>query len=133
MARNLTELNQELERLEHRRLEQVEQLKKDAEALQELFKPTNIIKRSISSWLTKPSSGGNSISSNLANMAGTFLIDQVLLKKSGFLVKILGSILASGLFNDVLKGDDSTLKKWATQLSDWVRTKQPESGSTPKE
>jgi hypothetical protein len=123
MARNIYELEKELALLEVKKQAQLAVIKQDADAIQELFKPANIIKRSISNWLTPKNGSNSSLGANLAGMAGTFLIEELLFKKSNFVLKLLGSLVTSNLFNDLLKGEDSSIKKLGTKLADWVKSK----------
>ena len=129
MARNIYELEKELALLEIKKQAQIVQIKQDADAIQELFKPANIIKRSVSNWFTPQNSNKSSLGSNLAGIAGTFLIEELLFKKSNFIVKLLGSLVTSNMFNDLLKGEDSTLKKLGTKLADWVKSKSTENST----
>lgn len=110
MARNLLELEKELMLLEIKKQEQLKQLKQDVTELQEALSPINILKRGVRDMFT--TKGGNGI----AGIAGSFLIDELLFKKSSFLKRWLSRLVASRFFSDLLKGEDSVIRQWAIKL-----------------
>lgn len=127
MATNVKELEQELLQLENRKKAQLEVLKRDVELLSDTMKPTAIVKRSFTNWVNKRSgntgNGGSSIGSNLLGIAGTFVLEEMILKDAGIVKKILGRILSSNIMTDLLKGDDSLVKKGILKVADWVKDK----------
>ena len=119
MAKNILELEKQLLLLEIKKEEQVKQLKADFTGLVDAMKPANIIKRGFSVLIGGGKSGSvNPLASGIASFAGTFLLEEFLFKRTGFLYRVLTSILASGMFQDLVKGEDSLLKKWAIKLKD---------------
>jgi hypothetical protein len=83
------------------------------------MKPANIIKRGFSELIGGDKSASvNPLVGGIASFAGTFLLEEFLFKRTGFFYRVLTSVLASGMFQDLVKGEDSLLKKWAIKLKD---------------
>lgn len=120
MARNLLELEKELLLLEVKKQEQLKQLKQDVIELQEALSPANVLKRGIRDLFHLKGSGG------IAGIAGSFLVDEILFKKSSFLKRLLGRLVASRLFKDLLKGEDSILRQWAVRLKNMAGSDEPD-------
>ena len=132
MAKNILELEKQLLLLEVKKDEQVKQLKADFTGLVDAMKPANIIKRGFVELIGGDKSGMVSpMASGIASFAGTFLLEEFLFKRTGFLYRVLTSILASGMFQDLVKGEDSVLKKWALILKD--KFKKPSTNSLKDE
>ena len=119
MAKNIIELEKQLLLLEIKKEEQVKQLKADFSNLVDAMKPANIIKRGFSELIGGDKSASvNPLVGGIASFAGTFLLEEFLFKRTGFFYRVLTSVLASGMFQDLVKGEDSLLKKWALKLKD---------------
>lgn len=124
MAKNIVELEKQLLLLELKKEEQVKHLKSDFNDFVESMKPANIIKRGFNELIGGDKSGmSNPIVGGIASFAGTFLLEEFIFKRSGFLYRVLTSILASSLFQDLTKGEDSFLKKWAIKLKERFKKK----------
>jgi len=124
MAKNIIELEKQLMLLEVKKVEQVKQLKADFTAIVDSLKPANIIKRGFNelvgvdkSLITSP------LFTGVVSFAGTFLLEKFIFKRSGFLYQVLNSVLASGVFQDILRGEDSVFKKWVLKLKDKFKKK----------
>ena len=124
MAKNIIELEKQLLLLEIKKEEQVKQLKADFSNLVDAMKPANIIKRGFSELIGGDKSASvNPLVGGIASFAGTFLLEEFLFKRTGFLYRVLTSVLASSLFQDLTKGEDSFLKKWAIKLKERFKKK----------
>jgi len=108
MAKNIIELEKQLLLLEIKKEEQVKQLKADFSNLVDAMKPANIIKRGFSELIGGDKSASvNPLVGGIASFAGTFLLEEFLFKRTGFFYRVLTSVLASGMFQDLVKGEDS--------------------------
>lgn len=124
MAKNIVELEKQLLLLEVKKEEQVKQLKSDFTAIVDSLKPANIIKRGFNELVGIDKSVTSSpLFTGVASFAGTFLLEEFIFKRGGFLSRVLTSILASSVFQDVIKGEDSVLKKWVLKLKDKFKKK----------
>lgn len=124
MAKNIVELEKQLLLLEVKKEEQVKQLKADFTAIVDSLKPANIIKRGFNELVGIDKSVTSSpLFSGVASFAGTFLLEEFIFKRGGFLSRVLTSILASSVFQDIIKGEDSVLKKWVLKLKDKFKKK----------
>lgn len=124
MAKNIVELEKQLLLLEVKKEEQVKQLKADFTAIVDSLKPANIIKRGFNELVGIDKSVTTSpLFSGVASFAGTFLLEEFIFKRGGFLSRVLTSILASSVFQDIIKGEDSVLKKWVLKLKDKFKKK----------
>jgi hypothetical protein len=124
MAKNIIELEKQLLLLELKKENQVKQLKSDFNDIVEFMKPANIIKRGFNELVGGDKSGiSNPLVGGIASFAGTFLLEEFIFKRGGFLYRVLTSVLASSLFQDLTKGEDSFLKKWAIKLKERFKKK----------
>jgi hypothetical protein len=124
MAKNIVELEKQLLLLEVKKEEQVKQLKTDFTAIVDSLKPANIIKRGFNELVGIDKSVTSSpLFTGVASFAGTFLLEEFIFKRGGFLSRVLSSILASGVFQDIIKGEDSVLKKWVLNLKNKFKKK----------
>lgn len=124
MAKNIVELEKQLLLLEVKKEEQVKQLKADFTAIVDSLKPANIIKRGFNELVGIDKSVTSSpLFTGVAGFAGTFLLEEFIFKRGGFLSRVLTSILASSVFQDIIKGEDSVLKKWVLKLKDKFKKK----------
>ncbi len=124
MAKNIVELEKQLLLLEVKKEEQVKQLKTDFTAIVDSLKPANIIKRGFNELVgIDKSVTSNPLFTGVASFAGTFLLEEFIFKRGGFLSRVLTSILASSVFQDIIKGEDSVLKKWVLKLKDKFKKK----------
>lgn len=126
MAKNLIELEKELFLLRHKKSELKKQLTNDASLIGEVLRPGNIIKLGIKEILPFNTGNLSLQSGGILTVLGTFIIDKWLLGKSSFLKRLLVSLVSSEVFQDLVKGEDSKLKKWALKLKSLVKKDQTE-------
>lgn len=123
MATNIHELEQELAQLELKKRGQLEVIKHDIGLLSESMKPASIMKRGVTNWLTKKTENSSSLSGNLMGIAGTFLVEELLLRDAGLIKKLIGRLLTSNIVSDLMKSENSWIKKGIGTLTNWVKDK----------
>ncbi len=123
MATNIHELEQELAELELKKRSQLEVIKQDIGLLSESMKPAAIVKRGVSNWITKKTENSSSLTGNLMGIAGTFLVEELLLRDAGLIKKLVGRLLASNIVADLLKSENSWIKNGLGTLTNWVKDK----------
>ncbi|MFN7312340.1 MAG: hypothetical protein ACK5UI_02560 [Bacteroidota bacterium] len=124
MAKNLIELEKELFLLRHKKTELKKQLTNDASLIGDVLRPGNILKLGIREILPFNMSNLSLQSGGILTVLGTFIIDKWLLGKSSFIKRLLVSLVSSEVFQDLVKGEDSKLKKWALKLKSLVKKDQ---------
>lgn len=119
MAKDILSLEKQIMLLENKKNAQLLLLKSDVSTFVDAIKPGNLLKLGFNDLISGGTNGTISPAfTGIAGVLGTFLLDRFVLKRSGFIYKILAGILASGVVNDIASGENSFLKKWVTKLKD---------------
>lgn len=120
MVRNIEELNHEIYVLTQQREAKLELIKKDASLLMQAYQPKAILKRTVNDIF------GTQVKQSLMAAAIPVLLDLLFFKRASKIKRLLLNFMSSSFYNDIIKGEDSTLKKWAIQLKSWVINAAPD-------